>query len=615
MAYSLKSIYNPELYGGAGGGYENTYVKSVYDAETGGMVDRPWNWGLETNSPGYQDAQWEIQHGYARPAPGTNPTSLKQARELGYFGPNLQADGADDYIKQIFDARGLNEQQALDATIKGAQAHGAKFGQNYDTASSLSGIFNDFILPAAGVEGIQQLESIPGWTRNAANLRGSRAAAVNHGGDFGSATGLGEFLSFESNEVGNILEAWKNDPERMLLGINTPAESAVWGTALGKDYDPTVDMFGGATKNDSKTAAEKGIDPTVGETAHMAARATVGGVAGGAGYGQAVGGANTANSALTNGLSSDSLTASAPTLANWLASYFANGGSATGGTTANNGIDWNNTYAMNDTGTMNDAGPQTGGFMGDEFDPNLFSGGDNNDFFTGFESGTYTSPDETGAFDMGGSQGVFDSQGNPLYSSPTSLTDYLKQAAQMAAKFGITPASALSAIIKAAGRAAPAAIGAIAANNQANSLSALSDRYMSLGEPSRARYEASFAPGFTMANDPGYMDALNQSAKATLHGLSVGGNPAGSPNAWAQSLSDLNAKSAYPALQNFRNQAAATGGYGAFNTAAPGAATGAINAQRGVYDALGAGAADIFNPPKSLAEQMAEYRRALSGSP
>jgi hypothetical protein len=76
----------------------------------------------------------------------------------------------------------------------------------------------------------------------------------------------------------------------------------------------------------------------------------------------------------------------------------------------------------------------------------------------------------------------------------------------------------------------------------------------------------------------------------------VNGNPAGSPNAWEKTLSDVNQKFAYPALQGYRNQNAATGGYGAFSTAAPGVATGAIGAERGIYDSFGAGAANIFSP-------------------
>ncbi|MDP2622003.1 MAG: hypothetical protein Q8P46_17825 [Hyphomicrobiales bacterium] len=161
------------------------------------------------------------------------------------------------------------------------------------------------------------------------------------------------------------------------------------------------------------------------------------------------------------------------------------------------------------------------------------------------------------------------------------------------------------------GRAAPAALGAFASNQQANSLSDLAERYMGFGEPSRARFEGSFAPGFSMANEPGYADALNQTAKATLHGMSANfGNPSDSPNAWAQTLEDLNAKFAYPALQNYRQVNANTGGLASFAPAAVNASGSAVNAERGIYDSVGGGIADVFHPPKSLADIMREIRRA-----
>jgi hypothetical protein len=220
-------------------------------------------------------------------------------------------------------------------------------------------------------------------------------------------------------------------------------------------------------------------------------------------------------------------------------------------------------------------------------------------------------PNATGAFDQGGSQGVFDQYGNPTYSSPTDYGEMLQKAKDLAAQFGVTPAAALKYLAGLATKAAPAALGAYAANKQADSLQALADKYMNLGGPSRDRYEASFAPGFTMANDPGYTDALNQASKATMHALSVNGNPVGSPNAWGRSLQDLYEKTAYPALNTYRNQNASTGGIASFSAAAPGAATGAINAEGNVFNAVGGGINDIFNPKPSLAQTLAEYQRLI----
>ncbi len=165
-------------------------------------------------------------------------------------------------------------------------------------------------------------------------------------------------------------------------------------------------------------------------------------------------------------------------------------------------------------------------------------------------------------------------------------------------------------VIKALGAAAPGVLGALSSARQTSQLSDLAKQQMAAEQaryadtvardnaryatatqredaaigrqqsqiaadkavvaPSQARYESTFQPGFTMANDPGYQDALDQSSKATLHALSVNGNPAGSPNAWAQSLTDNYQKTAYPALQAYRSTNANTGGYG---SAGAGAAT------------------------------------------
>lgn len=168
------------------------------------------------------------------------------------------------------------------------------------------------------------------------------------------------------------------------------------------------------------------------------------------------------------------------------------------------------------------------------------------------------------------------------------------------------PGSALEGIL----RGLPAAFGAIGSKQQADAYKDLADKYMAIGAPSRARYEGSFAPGFTMENDPGYKDALDQSAKATLHGLSVTGNPAGSPNAWSSSLSDLYQKTAYPALKDYRTTNAGAGGMTTLTAAAPAAANSGINADANIYNAVGAGAADIFNPKPSLAEIFKQLRTA-----
>ncbi len=160
------------------------------------------------------------------------------------------------------------------------------------------------------------------------------------------------------------------------------------------------------------------------------------------------------------------------------------------------------------------------------------------------------------------------------------------------------------------GAAAPGIIGALASNKQADSLEALNREFMAVGAPSRGRFESSFAPGFSMASDPGYKDALDQTTKSFLHKASISGNPADSPNAWQQTLKDVNSTFAFPALQEYRRLNAGSGGLAALTSAAPATAIGAINADANVFNSLGGAAADVFNPPRGLEDLLREFRRA-----
>ena len=150
------------------------------------------------------------------------------------------------------------------------------------------------------------------------------------------------------------------------------------------------------------------------------------------------------------------------------------------------------------------------------------------------------------------------------------------------------------------GAVAPSVLGYIGSKDIADQQAQLAREYMALGAPSRSRYEASYAPDFTMANDPGYTDALNQTSKSVLHGLSAQGNPADSPNAWAQSLSDIYQQTAYPALQNYRTTNATAGGLASAFPAGVDANNANLESQGNMWNAIGAGASslnNIFNTP------------------
>lgn len=167
------------------------------------------------------------------------------------------------------------------------------------------------------------------------------------------------------------------------------------------------------------------------------------------------------------------------------------------------------------------------------------------------------------------------------------------------------------------------ALGLYGADQKADALSGLVDsenaRYAqnyATGAPSRARYEGSFAPGFDITTaDPALSGAMNTTMDTLLRRLSAtSGNPFGDPGGLAEANKYVMGNVALPALQNYRNQNASTGGYGAFNTAAgsgPNAnlAMAGINAAGSGLDAIGYGAENLFNPKTSLADLLKQFGR------
>lgn len=184
-------------------------------------------------------------------------------------------------------------------------------------------------------------------------------------------------------------------------------------------------------------------------------------------------------------------------------------------------------------------------------------------------------------------------------------------AATAAGALGAAGSSSLNDILKTILTGGAGVLQDVQKSNQADKLYDLAARYEGYGAPSRGRYEASFAPGFSMGSDPGFTDALNQSAKGTMHALSAtgGANPFGSPNAWGASLQDLFQKNAYPALQSYRNTNAVAGGVGNSSSVAPNIFGQAINADSQVGAGTAGAVGSIFNPPTSLADILKQLGR------
>ena len=118
------------------------------------------------------------------------------------------------------------------------------------------------------------------------------------------------------------------------------------------------------------------------------------------------------------------------------------------------------------------------------------------------------------------------------------------------------------------------------------------------------------APGFDPMSIPGYEGALDTASKSILAKLSAsGGNPFGNPGGLIDANKQIVSGTALPAIQEYQRLNAGTG-FGTTLTAAGGYDRDAIGAQANIWNAAGAGAADVLNPPQTLAQQLEALKKA-----
>ena len=86
----------------------------------------------------------------------------------------------------------------------------------------------------------------------------------------------------------SMAKQFSQNPEQALLGINTPLETGIWNKALGTNYKPTVNMFGGPSEATYADAQRQGVDLSAGRAADLIGPVVAGGV--GSAFGGPVGG-------------------------------------------------------------------------------------------------------------------------------------------------------------------------------------------------------------------------------------------------------------------------------------------------------------------------------------
>jgi hypothetical protein len=120
---------------------------------------------------------------------------------------------------------------------------------------------------------------------------------------------------------------------------------------------------------------------------------------------------------------------------------------------------------------------------------------------------------------------------------------------------------------------------------------------MAMGAPYRSRLSDLYNNPDDFLNSKEVQIPVQQGTNLLARSLSTKGNPFGSGNA-LQELQNYASNQLFSRLGQEKDRLAGFGGLSAYNQAAPSAASAEIGAQKGIYDAIGAGAADIFNPAR-----------------
>lgn len=97
---------------------------------------------------------------------------------------------------------------------------------------------------------------------------------------------LGDVVGFEGFNLKNIGKKIAKNPEQLLLGAGDPLTAGVWNSALGTDYEPLVNEWGGATDDTYQKAEAAGINTGAGKSMHGVAQGIAGLFAGNYGAGK-----------------------------------------------------------------------------------------------------------------------------------------------------------------------------------------------------------------------------------------------------------------------------------------------------------------------------------------
>lgn len=168
-----------------------------------------------------------------------------------------------------------------------------------------------------------------------------------------------------------------------------------------------------------------------------------------------------------------------------------------------------------------------------------------------------------------------------------------------------------------AGSLGSSALGYLGSQAQTGALQDTANQYLGMGAPYRNLLQASYQPGFSMENEPGYQGAVDASTNSFLRAASAGnapgvsrGNPMDNPGAWAETMKYVTNNTTLPALNNYRSQ---LGTFGQLGTNTAGSASlGAAGNAGNTYNALGYGLGQITSPQNTIPDWIKQLGGGLS---
>ena len=272
------------------------------------------------------------------------------------------------------------------------------------------------------------------------------------------------------------------------------------------------------------------------------------------------------------------------------------GATGTAGAAGSGAMDWN---ALTDGFGFGDAasGTTSGGFDLSSLYPDFTNYSGQMSQIPGLESSLTQTPLNLSA-GAASSSGWLDTIKNYITSNPGSTANTLKS---------LLGSGDLSKVL---GSLGAAGLGAYASNKQTNALEQQAQRYEGYGAPYRQKLSDLYKDPTSFLSSPEVRVPVDQGTSSLMRSLSTQGNPFGSGNALQQGQSYASDQ-LFGKLGQEKDRLAGFGGLSSYNQAAPQASTNAINSGANTWNAVGAGANNIFNPPQTPAQQAAEWMKAM----